>query len=148
MDMWDEFLLDEEAAAKIESLIDSAGHILFFKKGNELFGAGEDGRVVFAKMKHPDEEMPKNWEEEASFSADNLNKVVRGEPPQHVFHKADLDEIQIMDREEVVESLRKEAEKLGDKAFPEPRIRVINFEKLLGRGDPDDAPNFVRADEK
>jgi hypothetical protein len=148
MDMSDEFFLKEEIEGKINSLIDSAGHILFFKKGEDLFGAGEDGRVVFAKMKNPDDEMPVNWEEEASFSADNLNKVVKGEPPQHVFHKADLDEIQIMDREEVVESLKKEAEKLGEKAFPEPRIRVINFEKLLGRGDPDDAPNFVRADEK
>lgn len=140
------FRIDEDAEEKINSLIDGEGYILFFKKGDDTFGANEDSRVVFAKMKNPDDEMPTNWEEEASFSAHNMNKMLRGEPGEHVFSKKDLTEIKVMDRESVVENLKKEAKGLGDKAFPS-KFKLIDIRSLLSH-DPDEAPNFIRADER
>ena len=142
-----EFLIAEETEEKINHLIDSNGYILFFRKDDDVFGAGEDSRLVFAKMKSPDEDMPKGWEDEASFSADNLNKSVKGEPSQHVFNNDDLKKMDVVDREEAVKILKKVTGKLGDTAFP--KSHIINISKLFQRQhDPDDAPNFVRADEK
>jgi hypothetical protein len=138
--------VDEDAQGRVDALIDNSGHILFFKKDDNIFGATEDSRVIFAKMKNPDDETPDGWADEASFSADNLNKKIRGEPGQHVFCKEDLKKMEIIDREEAVKSLKKEAEKAGDK-MPDTRFRVFNLSQLFQK-DPDDAPNFVRADEK
>lgn len=141
-----EFLIEKETEEKINHMIDSNGYILFFKKDKDVFGAGEDSRLVFAKMKSPDEDMPKRWKDEASFSADNLNKSVKGEPSQHVFNNDDLKEMDVIDREEAVKALKKVAEKAGDTAFPKAH-HILDISKFL-QHDPDDAPNFVRTDEK
>lgn len=153
MDMADEHAYIEDCRHRVEQLIDEEGHVLFFKKDKEIFGATEDGRIVFAKMKNPDEELPKDWDDEANFSADNLNKKLKGEPAQHVFSKDDLKEIKVIDRDDAVDELHKEAEKLGDDAFPKRRMHILDLSKLF-RGVPDvkpadsgEAPNFVRADE-
>ncbi len=150
MDMWDECVLTEELERQVESLIDNAGHVLFFKKDGDVFGAGEDSRVVFAKMKNPDDEMPDGWAEDATFSAENLNKAVRGEPAQHVINNEDLKRVEVVDREKAVELLSKEAEKLGDKAFPKkPKFQVIDLARILQKyQSPDEPPNYVRADEE
>lgn len=145
MDIWDEYLFEEDIHGQVESMIDSAGYVVFFKFNKEIFGAGEDSRVVFARMKNPDEDMPKNWEEEASFSADNLNKKTRGEPGTQVFHKSDLKKIKIIDREKAVEQLRKIAEKTG--GVSKSKVHMLDLSKLFRR-DPDEPPNFVRADEE
>lgn len=144
------FLEDAESLeGEVNHLIDSAGHVLFFKKGKELFGAGEDSRVIFARMKHPDEETPKEWAKDASFSAQNLNKAVRGEPSQHVISNDDLKKIKVIDRDEVVKDLAKEAESLGDKAFPKRQKFQLDLSRIFQRiQNPDDPPNFVRADEE
>lgn len=141
------FRTDENAEERINSLIDGEGYILFFKKDGDIFAADEDSRVVFAKMKNPDDEMPANWEEEANFSAHNMQKLLRGEPGEHIFSKKDLKEIEVVTRESVVEDLKKDVKDLGDNAF-KPRFKIIDIRSLLGGGDPDEAPNFIRADER
>lgn len=140
-------VMDEDAQGRVDALIDQSGHILFFKKDGDVFGATEDSRVIFAKMKNPDDDMPADWENEASFSADNLNKKIRGEPGQHVFHKEDFKNMEIIDREDAVKELKKEAQKAGDK-MPDTKFRVLDLGQLFHQKDPDEAPNFVRADEK
>jgi len=145
MDIWDECLFEEDVHGQVESMIDAAGYVVFFKFNKEIFGASENSRVVFARMKNPDEDMPKNWEEEASFSADNLNKATRGEPGTQVFHKGDLNKIKIIDREKAVEQLQKIAEKAG--GISKSKVHVLDLSKLFHH-DPDEAPNFVRADEE
>lgn len=147
MDMADEQLYIDDCRGRVESMIDHGDYVILFRKGGEIFGGGEDTRVIFAKMKHPDEDLPKGWEEEASFSADNLNKKLKGEPAQHVFEKDDLKEIKVIDREDAIDELHKEAEKLGDDAFPKPKMHIVDLSKLFQQKDPDEAPNFVRADE-
>lgn len=139
--------LDENAQGQIDALIDQNGYILFFKKDGNIFGATEDSRVIFAKMKNPDDDMPEDWENEASFSADNLNKKIKGEPGQHVFSKDDFKNIEIIDREDAVKDLKKEAKKSGNK-IPDTKFRVFNLSQIFHQKDPDEAPNFVRADEE
>jgi len=140
---------EEELDGKINSLLDSEGFILFFKKDDDFFGVSEDGRIVFAKMKNPeDEDLPSGWEDEASFSAQNLTKKMKGEPATHLFKKEDLNSIKVMDREKMFAELKKIAEGLGDEAFKkDPGFRVIDIASLFQR-EPDEAPNFVRADEE
>ena len=140
------FHITEDAKEKVESMIDEGEYILFFKKDGDIFAASEDSRVAFAKMKNPDEEMPVNWEEEASFTADNMDKMIKGEPGQHVFSKKDMNEMKVMDRDKVIEELGKKAQSLGDDAFPRKGIKFIDIRSLFHH-DPDQAPNFVQANE-
>jgi len=140
-------ITENEVDSRVNELI--APFVFFFKKGKDIFGAGEDSRVVFAKMKHPDDDLPSGWKEEANFSAHNLQRSVIGDPSQNIFSHKDLKKIKILDKEAVSELLHKEVEKLGEKAFPKQKktFNLIDFSRFLKR-DPDDAPNFTRADEE
>lgn len=138
-----------EQNARVENML--APYVFFFKIGRDLFGAGEDSRVIFAKMKHPDDDLPSGWREEANFSGYNLIKSVKGEPAQNLFSADDLKKIKVVDKDNIMERLNKEVDKLGDKAFPNQTrtFSLFNLSKLLSKGkDSDEAPNFVRADEK
>lgn len=137
-------LLEEEDANNLKHMLDAQGLILFFKKGKEYYGAGEDSRVVFARLKHPDDETPSGWTEEANFTAHNLAKMVRGEPCQHIFSKSDIKKIKVVDRDKAVDAIKNI--KVDAKPSLGP-LRIIKFSQLLPH-DRDDAPNFVRADEK
>lgn len=146
MDIWDEYLLEQENDSKLRHFLDMQGLILFFKKGDEYFGAGEDSRVVFARLKNPDSDVSKGWGEEASFTATNLNKMVRGEPSTHVFSKDDIKKIKVVDRDDVVRELSSKAAEAGARLGAVKIIKIGRFD--IGQGDRDDAPNFVRADEE
>lgn len=130
---------EAEELAGIEALIDGHGLILFFRCGKDIFGAGEDSRVVFARMKNPDDEAGDGWGEGASFLATNLTKTVRGEPTQQVFGKKDLKRIRIADRDEVVAALK------GVKGAKASNVGVLRFS--VGRADPQSA-DAVRTDEE
>lgn len=141
-----EFIIAEENAAnKINTILDLNEFVLFFEKDGEVFAANEDSRVVFAKMKNPkDEGVSDGWLDEATFSAININKMAKGEPSQHIFKKDDLKKIKVIDKEEAVEKIKKEVESLGNDAFPRQT-------KHLNVSDPSDKgsiPNFVRTDEE
>jgi hypothetical protein len=136
------FLSEQENEDKIKHLIDGNNLILFFKKGDEYFGSGEDGRIVFARIKNPDEETPDGWADEASFSALNLNKLAKGEPCQHVIDSNSIKKIKVVDREEVIGKLKGSTE-----ADSKPSgIQIIRFG--IATKDRDEAPNFTRTDEE
>ena len=141
------FLEEERVRKAIECLLDNHDFVMFFKKGDDVFGCGEDGRVTFAKIKHPDEECPSGWEKDANFSALNLNKAVLGDPVQHIFTYKD--KIKIIDRDEAYKILEKVSEKLGNKAFPpkHPQFTTVDIRKLF-QHDPDEAPNMFTAKER
>lgn len=140
-------IIEAEVDNRVNELI--APFVFFFKKDNNIFGAGEDSRVVFAKMKHPDDDLPSGWKDEANFSAHNLQRSVSGEPAQNIFSSKDLKKIKILDKDEVSKMLHKEVKKLGEKAFPKQNktFNLIDMSRFLKK-DPDDAPNFTRADEE
>ena len=94
LDTWDGFLIENEFDEKIDELM--SPFVFFFKKDNDIFGAGEDSRVVFAKMKNPDKDLPTGWKDEATFSAHNLTKTIVDQPSQNIFIIKDLDKIKII----------------------------------------------------
>lgn len=142
MDIWDEYLLIDDIRHQIESMMDPSKFVFFFKFNKEVFGSDEDSRVAFAKMKNPDDDMPKNWEDEVNFAAENFNKMIRGEPATQIFHKKDLDKIKIIERDKAVNALQKVAEENGSVKKKHDEIEIT-----LPHHDRDEAPNFIRADE-
>ena len=73
--------------------------VFFFKKDNEIYGAPEESRIIFARMKHPDkDDKSKNWDKDATFVAVDLKSKER----QSVFGYKDLNKIKIIDREEAI----------------------------------------------
>ncbi len=102
------YYLDEENLdSKINSLLDGEEFTLFFKKDNEIFASKEEGRVVFAKLKSSDTDVPKNWFDEANFSACNLSKLVKDEESNHLFGKKDFKKIKVLNRDEAFDELKK-----------------------------------------
>lgn len=108
MTTWDEFLVQEDTDSKINALLDNGEFILFFVKEKDVYGADENSRVVFAKLKNPDDDMPNGWEDEANFSAQNLSQTVKGSGSQHVFGVNDLNKMKIINRDEAFNKLKKQ----------------------------------------
>jgi hypothetical protein len=104
MDTWDEH---EEKLGKVKALLDGNGLLMFFRRGDTIYGAPEEGRIVFAKMKTPDEEIGIDWAKDASFSAFDLLKALTGdqEQSQCVFAHKDLGDLEMMDRDNVEQLL-------------------------------------------
>lgn len=146
LDTWDGFLIESEFDEKIDELM--SPFVFFFKKDDQIFGAGEDSRVVFAKMKNPDKDLPDGWKDEATFSAHNLTKSVSGEPSQNIFVIKDLNKIKVVDNKDASELLRKEMEKLGEKVFSNnPKVlNLLDLSRILNK-DPN-SPNFIQANEE
>lgn len=146
MDLYDDYLLEEEDQEHLKHFLDMQGLILFFKKDGDYFGAGEDSRVVFARLKNPDDENSKGWEDEASFTATNLSKMVNGEPSTNIFDKEDIKNIKIVDRDDMVKKLSEKASASGTRLGS---VRIIKFSRHdPDHSDRDDAPNFGRTDEE
>ena len=108
MTIWDECLIQEDTDSKINALLESGEFILFFIKDKDIYGADENSRVIFAKLKNPDDDLPNGWQDEATFSAQNLSQTVKGSGSQHVFGVKDLKKIKIIDREEAFNQLQKQ----------------------------------------
>lgn len=92
---------------RIKNIIDGQGLILFFKTKNSLFGAPEQSRLVFAKMKTPDDDMSDGWADEANFAAFDLIKAMAGERVENMFGKKDMKSIKIIDPEDAEARLMK-----------------------------------------
>jgi hypothetical protein len=113
LDKWDENILKEnkkkkEKQDKVKNLIDGKNLIMFFRKGDSLFGAPEESRIVFARMKNPDsDDMPEDWGEDASFSAFDLVKGLGGDGVENLFSLKDLPDIDVVTRDEIENSLMK-----------------------------------------
>ena len=82
---------------KLDKLMDE--YIFFFQKGKDIFGGSEDSRLIYARMKHPDDDG--NWADGANFSGFDLRASMKGEKVQKLFNKKDLDQIKVLDNDEV-----------------------------------------------
>lgn len=104
MDKWDNQVLHEKM---IDNFIDENGLLLFFTKGKDCFGAPEQSRLVFAKLKDDDQECDEEgWRDEASFMALNLKDALMGDKKQHIFSNKDLGSIKIIDKNDLYERLK------------------------------------------
>lgn len=93
-----------EKKSKIKSLIDGQGLIMFFKKGDKLFGAPEESRIIFAKLKNPSDE-DIGGEDEANFAAYDLARALGGDSIENLFSAKDMSGINIMDRDSMEKQL-------------------------------------------
>lgn len=105
IDTWDEAVENDNKKAKIKSLIDGQGLIMFFKKDGNIFGAPENSRIVFAKMKNPDEDVTPDWENEANFGAFNLMQALQGNSAENIFSAKDMPKIIVINQDEAEKSL-------------------------------------------
>lgn len=127
MTLWDEH---NEKKAKADKILDGSNLILFFTKNKAVYGAPEESRLVFAKMKHPDEEVPENWANQASFSAFDLMRAMTGEKIENLFSCKDLDDIKVIDRDEAWDMLMTQKDKKGPEGL---KINGGNEIKLKDR---------------
>ncbi len=117
MDKWDVQLAMEAEKISIGDHLDGQNLILFFKRGDDIFGAPEESRLVFAKLKSKDddEDMPPTWRDEAKFIAMNLIQSLVGQPTENMFGIKDLANLKLLDREKVVAALMKSKNKKNKK---------------------------------
>ena len=107
MDLWDEatFIEDKKNDAKqgkVKSIIDGKNLIMFFRKGDSIFGAPEDSRIVFARMMHPDDDVPSD---DSNFSAFDLIQALNGNSVENLFSAQDVPQIDIITRDEAENQL-------------------------------------------
>lgn len=111
LDCWDVQLALEQKKKEIGDQLDKHGCIMFFKRDNDFFGAPEESRLMFAKMKGKDTDVTDQWRKEAHFIAVNLIQSMLGQSTENLFGIADLPKIQLIDRENVIEELAKKKKK-------------------------------------
>ena len=107
MDRWD---VQIECMNQINDMLDNKGLILFFKKGDDYFGAPEESRVIFAKLKTDteDDPMQPGFRQEARFPAFKLLSLLSDDPEsssESVFGIKDIPKIKVCPREEATENL-------------------------------------------
>jgi hypothetical protein len=107
IDCWDSICAEKAQISLVHQLLDNQEFVFFFKFDDSVFGAPEESRIMYAKMKHPDEEMVGKWKREANFVAINLDEIIQGHGTQRVFDAKDLKKIKVIDKEEAAEVLGK-----------------------------------------
>ena len=135
LDKWDDYVENDERK-QIEAMVEGNDFVLFFTANGEIFGAGEDGRMTFARMKNPDDE-DGDWMADASFSAYNLRRAIKGEAAEAMFNEKDLSKIKIIDRDEAIDKLVEGS----DKIRPENKVKKP-------KEDPQVPDNMDQVDEK
>lgn len=111
----------EEQEKSINDLMDKNGMILFFKNNDQLFGAPEESRLIFAKLKNDtkedDDPMMPGFRDEAKFMGINLLKALFGsqDSVQHMFGNKDIPSINVCDREDVIKLIVKHKPKKDKK---------------------------------
>ena len=101
------FLEDQEKKTKASSHLDENKYTLFFEFKKDLYASDEDSRLVFAKIKNEDEDLPKNWKEDTKFVAVKLFPALKGQDSSHLFSHKDLLDIRVVDRDEIIKKIIK-----------------------------------------
>ena len=116
MDTWDDHCFWEALESNIEQLLGGRGFIMFFKKDGEVFGAPEESRIMFARLKNP-ENGGNDLAEPGGFMAFNLLKSLMGDMSPNLFGPHDLGKIKVIDRDDAEKQLKKKV-KNDDKKSP------------------------------
>ena len=94
------FLKTEE---KLQDVLNNA--VMFFIKDDGVFACPEEERLVFAKIKEPDEDVTDI--NDLKFMATNLLRLLNGEEIDNMFGVKDLPKIKIIDKETAKKKLKK-----------------------------------------
>jgi hypothetical protein len=130
--LWNECLHLEDLTNQIRGFLDGQGLVMFFKVDKKLYGAPEESRVVFAKMKSSDDEVSDDWKNDANFMGLNLEKALEGVKAHNLFSMKDLEKIRIIEKEKMEKLLLKKAEKVGNKTDTIPPEEEPEPEKPPG----------------
>lgn len=117
LDLWDN--VKEKFNKKC--LLEDNDLVFFFKKDKILYGASENSRLVFARMKNPESE-DKKWSEDATFSAYNLEEE---KPNEVVFGAKDLNKIKVLDQEKAEKELDKKGKKMPSMSDSNSEIEEV-----------------------
>lgn len=91
----------EQKNTKLRLIIDNSDMLFFFRYKGNVYGTGENGRVIFAKMKDKqDDDNTKSWRKEASFTATNVCELAAGREVQNVFGDKECDQIDVIHNKE------------------------------------------------
>lgn len=101
MDTWDKYLETDQKSIRINNILEGNDLILFFTKDGKIFGSQEESRLIFAKMKGKDKDLPLN----ASFAGYDLEKAMLGQEVMRLFSNKDLKSIKILSREDAAKIL-------------------------------------------
>lgn len=107
---WEESQIREEKYNQIKLLLDGQNFTLFFEYEDDVYGATEQHRVTFSRIKSPDEETSEDWIEEAHFLAFNLSESIKGKPVQEIFYEKDVKKIDVITKEKAFKKLKEKAE--------------------------------------
>ncbi len=131
MDVWDAATLIEDKnkakkQGKVKDIIDGKNLIMFFRKGDSIFGAPEDSRIIFAKMLNPDAE--DGPIDDANFQAFDLMQALNGNSTENIFSQTDMPQIQVITRDEAENDLMKCP--CQDAAAPPANIQIQPISKF------------------
>jgi hypothetical protein len=101
---------EQETDNQVEMLMAGQPFVMFFQKGKDIYGATEEGRLTFAKMKGDEED--EEWKKEANFLGINLNKALEGIKVHNMFSVGDLEKIKVLDRDVAKQKLLDKAAKM------------------------------------
>ena len=125
MELWDQALVVERQDV-IKSLVNHPGFVLFFQKGESIFAAPEESRIVFAKLKSNDED--EGWKKEANFMGFDLMRALLGEKIQTLFNNGDMSGIKVLtDKDDICKIIDKRAAK-----SPDPISGIKKMISMLG----------------
>ncbi len=128
IDNWSDYLENEEKEKHVSMIVDGQNYVMFFLYGEDVFGASEPNRVIFARMKEPDSETSLSWVADASFMASNITKTLAGQPSQQMFKLKDIPNIDIIeDRADVTKILLAQSEM----APHNPNAGMQNFIQIV-----------------
>jgi hypothetical protein len=123
MDRWDRVLAEEEHRDRVHALVTAPQWVLFFRKGEAVYAAPEESRVVFAKLKSRGDEDGSAWKKEADFMAVNLTSYMAdGRLSQSVLGQKDLKRIRVIDPEDAERELLKVRRAAGR----QPMIGIVS----------------------
>lgn len=122
---------EEKFDQAFDSLVQGLNLMMYFEKDGRYYGTTEEGRLSFALMKNPDKEVPDGWEEDANFTAYDLEKMLQGEPAQTIFTKKDISDIKVVSEDEVREKLNKKV-KEDDIRLNVSYVSAANQDMLKG----------------
>ena len=101
------FIKEQEKKSEVDSYLDEKKYTFFFEYENEIYAAEEDGRLIYAKMKCKDEDLPYDWKSDLKFLANKLVNNLKGEESSRYFGFKNLKNIKNLDREDVIKKIIK-----------------------------------------
>lgn len=110
LDLWESTCDVNDEIEKINGIFDKHGLILFLKRGEDYYGAPENSRLMFAKIKSNDADNPVSigMRDQIRIPAFNLMKAMSGndqESIQVALTPDDLEDMEVCDREKTIDAL-------------------------------------------